>query len=504
MKQWIKLLTLFLMVFVAGKASAQVATVGGTDYATLQAAFNAATDGQTVKLLEDYNAASEAMASGNRQFVINKSITFDGGGHTLTTKERGIGIGNVNNDVTSNIDVTIKNITILNTSAGARCIDTRGKVGSLTLQGVTLNTQGAPSGYTQPLTIGGNQADAATVNISNSTIQTNDAGTAYYAIITFNPVKMNITGSTIKGWACIYAKGKDGSAGSKDSEINIDGCTLVSSNAYSRLSNAFSAFMIEDNNVSINVTNSNITINNTGDQVQTVVGYPLGSSLTGTVTLGEGNTVTFAGPNDCSLLLNGSQNNLNVIGGTYNFDPTTYLAEGYTAVENNGVWTVQEIEYVAQIGTTKFETLAAAVTAANTGDVIEVIKAGDYKLPNLPKNVTIEGKVDGVVSFTYTTANSSIASVPNGATFKNVTFNWGNVNYHGFQDHSTINMENCKHNGRFFSYGDMNFTNCEFEFNGDEYCMWVYGAGEVVYDQCTFTNNTKGKLLHLYCESGAL
>jgi hypothetical protein len=30
--------------------------------------------------------------------------------------------------------------------------------------------------------------------------------------------------------------------------------------------------------------------------------------------------------------------------------------------------------------------------------------------------------------------------------------------------------------------------------------MWVYGPGEVVYDQCTFTNNTKGKLLHLYCE----
>ncbi len=159
---------------------------------------------------------------------------------------------------------------------------------------------------------------------------------------------------------------------------------------------------------------------------------------------------------------------------------------------------------VAQIGETKYESLAEAVAAANAGDVIEIIKAGDYKLPNLPNNVTIEGTVEGVNIDANVPYDSSIASVPNGATFRNLTFNWNDVHYHGFQHAGTINMENCKHNGRFFSYGNMNFTNCEFEYNGDEYCMWVYGAGEVVYDQCTFTNNTKGKLLHLYCEGTSL
>lgn len=504
MKHWMRLLSLLLLAIVTNAASAQnVAKIGSTEYATLQAAFNAAQAGDVVTLLGDYDASAEAMAGGTRQFVIKKSITFDGAGYTLTTKQNGIGIGNVKGDVTSNIDVTVKNITIKNSTPAARCIDTRGKVGSLTLEGVTLSTQGATSGYTQPLTIGGNQADAATIKITNSTIQTNDAGTAYYAIITFNPVKMTISGSTIKGWACIYAKAASSSAGSAGSRINIDSSTIVSSNAYSGVSNAFGAFMMEDDNVNINVTNTDITINNTGDQTQTVVGYN-SDSATGTVTLGEGNTVTFAGPNDCSLLLNGSQDNLKVEAGTYNFDPSAYLSEGYKALENNGVWTVQEVDYVAQIGTTKYETLAAAVAAAQTGDVIEVIKAGNYTLPNLPYNMTVKGAVDGVAIDGNVAYNTSIANVPNGATFENITFNWNDVNYHGFQHAGTINMVNCKHNGRFFSYGDMNFTNCEFEYSGDEYCMWVYGAGNVVYDQCTFTNNTKGKLLHLYCEDAAL
>ena len=170
------------------------------------------------------------------------------------------------------------------------------------------------------------------------------------------------------------------------------------------------------------------------------------------------------------------------------------MVEGLTSAQNP----------VAQIGETKYESLAEAVAAANAGDVIEIIKAGDYKLPNLPNNVTIEGTVEGVNIDANVPYDSSIASVPNGATFRNLTFNWNDVHYHGFQHAGTINMENCKHNGRFFSYGNMNFTNCEFEYNGDEYCMWVYGAGEVVYDQCTFTNNTKGKLLHLYCEGTSL
>ena len=172
-------------------------------------------------------------------------------------------------------------------------------------------------------------------------------------------------------------------------------------------------------------------------------------------------------------------------------------------VDNIKVWQddvlIYPVNYVAQIGETKYETLAAAVAAANMGDVIEVIKAGDYTLPNLSKNVTVEGAVDGVV-FTHTTAGS-VASIPNGASFKNVKFVFGNVNYHGFQHAGTINMEGCTLDGLFFSYGDMNFTNCEFTQSASDYHMWCY-SGNVTYTGCTFTANKTGKFLNIYNEDG--
>ena len=155
---------------------------------------------------------------------------------------------------------------------------------------------------------------------------------------------------------------------------------------------------------------------------------------------------------------------------------------------------------VAKIGTTGYETLAAAVSAATAGQTVEITAAGTYTLPNLPENITIQGDVDGVV-FSHTTAGN-VASVPNGATFRGLTFNFGNVNYHGFQHAGLINMDACTLNGKFFSYGSMNFTNCQFVHSGD-YHMWVYGGQNAVvnYTGCTFTNETKGKFIHVYSES---
>ena len=153
----------------------------------------------------------------------------------------------------------------------------------------------------------------------------------------------------------------------------------------------------------------------------------------------------------------------------------------------------------AKIGDVTYETIAAAVADAEAGQTIEVLKAGEYTLPNLPKNVTVEGVAAGVV-FNHTPAGS-VASVPNGATFKNVTFNFGTVNYHGFQHAGTINMEGCTLNGMLFSYADMNFTNCLFNQSDSDYHMWAY-AGNVTYTGCTFTNTATGKFVNVYNEDG--
>lgn len=166
----------------------------------------------------------------------------------------------------------------------------------------------------------------------------------------------------------------------------------------------------------------------------------------------------------------------------------------------------KESDYVARLSDAEGKILgyykgtnaiANAVGKADTGYTVTIFEAGSYTMPALPKNITVEAaeNVEGVV-FNHT-ASGNVASVPNGATFKNLTFNFGNENYHGFQQAGTINMEGCTLNGKLFSYGAMNFTNCAFNHSGD-YNMWCYGPSVVKYTGCTFTND--GKFLHVYRE----
>ena len=158
---------------------------------------------------------------------------------------------------------------------------------------------------------------------------------------------------------------------------------------------------------------------------------------------------------------------------------------------------VLKADNVAKVGDVEYETLAAAIAATTGGETVSINKAGTYTLPGISNNITVKGEVDGVV-FNHTT-KGSIASIPNGATFQNVKFTLGNVDYHGFEHAGTINMENCTIDGKLFSYGDMIFTNCQFTQSNKDYHMWCY-SGNVTYTGCTFTNNATGKFLNVYNE----
>ena len=144
--------------------------------------------------------------------------------------------------------------------------------------------------------------------------------------------------------------------------------------------------------------------------------------------------------------------------------------------------------------------LNSAVAAASAGDTVTITVADTYTLPGVPQNITIEGGVDGVM-FSHT-GGGNIASIPNGATFKNVSFTFGNADYHGFQHAGKIVMDGCTLNGKLFSYGDMEFTNCQFVQSDGDYNMWCY-SGNCTYTGCTFTNQLKSKFLNIYNESGA-
>ena len=303
-------------------------------YTSLLDALYDASAGETVKLLSDLDISSENSGEAYCAEIIT-SITLDGQGHRLTVNRFGLSVAPLSNNFanargasaaspsTYDFDVTIKNITIANTATqvrgrGGRCVVTGGKLGSLTLEDVTLTTDGSP--YTQgtlmPLVIGGTQTTAATINVTNSTIATDASGAKGYAITTYNPVNLNISGSTLTALRDINFAEADGSAGSNGSTIAIsDASTLTTGNAGSML-------YFNDSNIETTITGSSI---NAG----TVAHF--GSTTGNVVTLsGTDNTATFTTLTDDA---NGTM--FEVEGGTFNHVvPNAYLAEEYDMTIN--------------------------------------------------------------------------------------------------------------------------------------------------------------------------
>ena len=317
------------------------ALIGTTYYSTFKKAYNAAQNGDTIVLLKDFTMTLE---NSSDRYAIIKSITIDGGNHTITTNGRGFGVGM---GATGKIDVTFKNITIINSQSEGRCIDTRGNLASLTLDTVTLKTTSSV-GYVQPLTIGGNQSDIVPITIKNSVIQTSDDGRYGYAITTFNPVNMTITDSDIRGWACLNIKGPSSSAGSSGSSFTISGGSMTSKNVYPGDTNSFCVIKMEDANVNVSYSFTGCKINIIGESnYQGIVSFqdtnfnPVSGC---SVTIGAGNIVNFSGN---TYFAHDTQNGsaLIITGGTFNQDPSGFVAEGYEAVQNaDGTWTVAHSE----------------------------------------------------------------------------------------------------------------------------------------------------------------
>lgn len=276
------------MMPTAAYADGEPFTVGGAGYATFAEAIVAVEDGGTITLASDVDLTAASNYASNR-IAIGKSVTVDLGGHVMTVANRGFGVGV---GASAPIDVTFKNGSIVNNAKGGRCIDTRGNISSLTLDGMTIDAS-ASSTNSQPITIGGNQADNAKINISGSTIK---AGNSGYCIISFNPFDAKITDTTFEGWSAFYFKGPDSSAGSAGTTVAIDGGKIVSDNVHSGVSNAFAAIVFEDSKITVDITGTDISIGATGDQPQFISSNTSETADT-VVRLGKGNHVDLNGDN---------------------------------------------------------------------------------------------------------------------------------------------------------------------------------------------------------------
>ena len=198
-----------------------------------------------------------------------------------------------------------------------------------------------------------------------------------------------------------------------------------------------------------------------------------------------------------------------VKGGTFGFNPSAWVAEGYSAIKDGNVWVVvygtyaegTEVENVANA-----EELAEALTA---GAAVVNVAAGEYTMPagnkftaetvlNCAPGTVFKGNsklnINGatVVGATFSNPSGSAVDQTINGTFKGCTFDGSNAlrwTYAG----ETVVFEDCVFSGDLYGIhfdggeNDVIFRNCTISgFNG------LGGALTMVtFEGCTFVGNGK-------------
>ena len=197
---------------------------------------------------------------------------------------------------------------------------------------------------------------------------------------------------------------------------------------------------------------------------------------------------------------------ITVKGGTFvNFNPadcqaegahTNFVAEGYSVIKetqaNGDVW----YTVVEGTGASSNEELNNVISSATEPTTVTLGK-GTYTLPTLEnKDITVKGTKDTIVDMKNGVNKASSVS------FDGVTVNFGTEDYKGFQHTGKLTYKDCTITGKQFLYAEeVEFINCEFVQDAVDYNVWTYGAGSVLFKDCTFT--CKGKAVLIYNE-GAL
>ena len=268
---------LIVTIFAFASSFGQVAKISTTEYATLQAAVDDASAGDAIDILDDFTLTTvttsvSGTATTKYNVNIDKSVTINGNGHTITSSagKRALVLSGSGNNI------VIKDLTVVN-NGGTSAVVIWDNL-TCTLDNTTVDGTTYGESYNQPVMIG-SDISRATLNITNgSVIKTNDAGTAHYAIIAWSPADINVSNSTLKGWANIYLK-----PAAEGSTVNISGSQLYST-GLSGSSNNFGMLVTECGNNTFTLTDVAIT----------------NSAVSGTYNSllelsGAGNTVTFNG-----------------------------------------------------------------------------------------------------------------------------------------------------------------------------------------------------------------
>ena len=290
------------------KAGKYVAQIGSTKYETLEEAVAAANDGDTVTLLADVTA----------DVAINKNITLDLGGKTLTNTNS----GKATITISAGTTATVKNGNVIggasyyNIGVGTEVNSTA----NLTLEDVT-----ATAGNTDSSMI--DNWGTLTITSGTYTGGLNVVKSEEGSTLTINGGKFTLEYATSGYTGVIFAYGT----------TTITGGEFI----------------------------QNLTTTGRWNHPQVILagveeGYPSSVTVTGGIFTNKmSDESIFRGVGKAT------SDNFEVSGGTFNKSVSeSYCADGFIPTKNaDGTYGVKEGKYVAAVGSTKYETLDAAFAA---------------------------------------------------------------------------------------------------------------------------------------------
>ncbi|MCD7846585.1 MAG: hypothetical protein LUG49_00900 [Oscillospiraceae bacterium] len=511
---------------VTVSTGSSVATVTNSDntstvsYASLARAIAAASEGDTVTLLGNLTISE--------QLTIDKAITLDLGGYTLTNGfVNSTGSGIYRFTLITEADVTIKNGTYVTTAPETTDgVETRGIVessGNLTLDGVTVTCNGInvctyAEGGT--LTIKDSKisgtyavssfANKSTVKISDSELTGSVCGLyhngSYYGLnltVTDTKITGGSADSSVQGATdatAVYISGSTNTTteAGKNQQASFTGCTITGATG------------IEVKYTDLTLTNCTVTATGT---TPTYEQYNNGSTTSGFAVVSTDNSMTGESPLPSGTISISGGTYTGAVGlasivdtteytdfveatytiysGTFSTNVSDYCVDGYTATavtdsDGKTVYTVVVATAIAKIGSTTYTSLAAAFAAVADGQTITLLKDvtveessksdnglyqvnGDVTLDLNGKTLTITNKrAFGVLSGSLTIENGTIAYNASGDTTLVIT-----------RAGASFTAENVKF---IAASADEGATTTS------QYLVYAAAGGEVTLTDCTISN----------------
>lgn len=496
-----KLLSIFALLMCMSITWAQnVAKIGSTEYATIQAAVDDASTNMTGDVTIELLANTE-----EHVLVIQKAglnLTIDGQNKTLAGQI--VVDGNGHRDYTETMTITNINFVLASDQLTGTWKDATAFV-------CIPNPKISGTPWYYVTTTGSNHYNYAhNVTVSNCTMDATGGGEteiigvqSYQASSPKNIIIENVTIKNARALAQLYTT----------NNITISNCTATEKMYHGiNIRDGGDDVIISNNKITVYDDygirvqaggNKNIVLENDTVNAPNAIVFNNTASSTATITggkyIGSTNTIT-----------PGSNTEITITGGTYSTDVTPDCAEGYRAVSNgDGTWTVGPI-VVAKIGTTGYATLNAAAAAVPVGtpttiEILENLNFYDIAQSNIQnKTITFTGTATDTLTLTnaaHPQTNASGADL----TFENITLKNDMTSdvYRGIIHVNKVTINDCEILGFMMGYAEQ-FTcnNCTFTKTG-KYHMWTYGS-HCTFNSCTFNsyNNSDCKAINVYKEGG--